>query len=106
MQEIPMVAAAGSRQVKIYSQLDSSQTSLEGSPDETTWEWLSCFQSAYPTYNLEGTKVAEWEGNVTSEVVYNERANGASVAPIWHADLVMGYDYYHSFICFRIRDVL
>ncbi|GKB46710.1 ty3-gypsy retrotransposon protein [Tanacetum coccineum] len=62
-----------------------------GSPDEATWEWLSEFQTTYPTYNLEDKVVFEDGGNDTSLEEHGVRASKrVSVAPGWHKDFVMG----------------
>ncbi|GJW91985.1 hypothetical protein Tco_0169538 [Tanacetum coccineum] len=34
-------------------------------PEEATWEWLSEFQEAYPSYHLEDNVISEGEKNVT-----------------------------------------
>ncbi|GJV78676.1 ty3-gypsy retrotransposon protein [Tanacetum coccineum] len=46
-----------------------------GSPDEATWEWLSEFQTTYPTYNLEDKVVFEDGGNDTSLEEHGVRAS-------------------------------
>ncbi|GKF57838.1 ty3-gypsy retrotransposon protein, partial [Tanacetum coccineum] len=37
------------------------------SPEEATWEWLSEFKAAYPSYHLEDKVIVEGVGNVTAE---------------------------------------
>ncbi|GJR93541.1 ty3-gypsy retrotransposon protein [Tanacetum coccineum] len=37
------------------------------SPEEATWEWLSEFKAAYPSYHLEDKVIVEGLGNVTAE---------------------------------------
>nr|GFA31449.1 Ty3/gypsy retrotransposon protein [Tanacetum cinerariifolium] len=46
----------------VYKGYPVEQPSLE----EATWEWLTDFQAAYPTYDLEDKVISEEEGNVTS----------------------------------------
>ncbi|GKA29453.1 ty3-gypsy retrotransposon protein [Tanacetum coccineum] len=60
------------------------------SPEEATWEWLSEFQLAYPNYNIEDKVIFEDRGNVTSEVVEDERPKRVRKAPGWQTDFLMG----------------
>ncbi|GJW67410.1 ty3-gypsy retrotransposon protein [Tanacetum coccineum] len=60
------------------------------SPEEATWEWLSEFQLAYPNYNLEDKVIFEDGGNVTQEVVEDERPKRVRKAPGWQTDFLMG----------------
>ncbi|GJU99920.1 ty3-gypsy retrotransposon protein [Tanacetum coccineum] len=39
---------------------------LGSSSEEATWEWLTNFQAAYPTYHLKDKVIYKEEGNVTS----------------------------------------
>ncbi|GJX77411.1 ty3-gypsy retrotransposon protein [Tanacetum coccineum] len=62
-----------------------------GSPEEATWEWLSEFKAAYPTYNLEDKVVFEDGGNDTSPDGQRMRkSKRVSAAPAWQKDFVMG----------------
>ena len=68
---------------------------LGSSPEEATWEWLSDFQVAYPSYHLEDKVVSEGEGNVTSASITSAapkqvRPKRATTSPVWHSDYVMG----------------
>ncbi|GJZ87134.1 hypothetical protein Tco_0658744 [Tanacetum coccineum] len=47
----------------------SSEMWAGRSPEEATWEWLTDFQSAYPTCNLEDKVVSEDGGNVVRSFV-------------------------------------
>ncbi|GKE20188.1 ty3-gypsy retrotransposon protein [Tanacetum coccineum] len=68
---------------------------IGGSPEEATWEWLSEFKAAYPTYNLEDKVVFEAGGNDTSPDGQRIRkSKRVSAAPAWQKDFVMGYDSY------------
>ncbi|GJU09991.1 ty3-gypsy retrotransposon protein [Tanacetum coccineum] len=58
------------------------------SPEEATWEWLSEFKSAYPSYHLEDKVISEGEGNVTPHV--ERRPKRAVTRPGWQQDYVMG----------------
>ncbi|GJU25682.1 ty3-gypsy retrotransposon protein [Tanacetum coccineum] len=49
---------------------------MGGSPEEATWEWLSDFQAAYPTFNLEDKVVFEGGGNDTSCDIHQVRKSG------------------------------
>ncbi|GJX85258.1 ty3-gypsy retrotransposon protein [Tanacetum coccineum] len=65
------------------------------SPEEATWEWLTEFRAAYPTYNLEDKVVFEEGGNDTSTgqdvVVQGVRTSKRDrVAPARFKDFVMG----------------
>ncbi|GJS47703.1 ty3-gypsy retrotransposon protein [Tanacetum coccineum] len=59
------------------------------SPEEATWEWLSDFQTIYPTYNLEDKVISEEEGNVTPKVDQLGRGKRTKAAPAWHNEFVM-----------------
>ena len=66
---------------------------MGGSHKEDTWEWLSEFQAAYPTYHLEDKVDLEEEGNDTSVEPDGQAVRTStrlSVAPKWHKDFVMG----------------
>nr|GEU49398.1 retrotransposon protein, putative, unclassified [Tanacetum cinerariifolium] len=61
-----------------------------GSPEEATWEWLSEFQAAYPTYNLEDKVNSEERGNVTMSGHGLGHGKRARKPPGWHKEYVMG----------------
>ncbi|GJX42084.1 ty3-gypsy retrotransposon protein [Tanacetum coccineum] len=64
---------------------------MGGSPEEATWEWLSDFQAAYPTFNLEDKVVFEGGGNDTSRDIHQVRKSGRETkAPAWQKDFVIG----------------
>ncbi|GKA49073.1 hypothetical protein Tco_0742031 [Tanacetum coccineum] len=60
------------------------------SPEEATWEWLTDFQSAYPTCNLEDKVVFKDGGNVTPLVGHLGRGKRTKKAPKWQESFVMG----------------
>ncbi|GJR88694.1 ty3-gypsy retrotransposon protein [Tanacetum coccineum] len=60
------------------------------SPEEETWEWLTDFQSAYPTCNLEDKVVFKDGGNVTPLVGRLGRGKQTKKAPKWQESFVMG----------------
>jgi hypothetical protein len=62
---------------------------LGGSLDEVTCEWLSVFQVAYPSCNLEDKLFSEGEENVTSRATEEGRPKRATTSPVWHKDYVM-----------------
>nr|GEV04288.1 hypothetical protein [Tanacetum cinerariifolium] len=49
---------------------------MGGSPEEVTWEWISDFQAAYLTFNLEDKVVFEGGGNDTSRNIHQVRKSG------------------------------
>ncbi|GJW10469.1 ty3-gypsy retrotransposon protein [Tanacetum coccineum] len=57
---------------------------------EATWEWLTDFQSAYPTCNLEDKVVSEDGGNVTPLVGCLGRGKRTKKAPKWQESFVIG----------------
>nr|GEU90935.1 hypothetical protein [Tanacetum cinerariifolium] len=61
-------------------------------PEEATWEWLTDFQDAYPTYHLEDKVISKEEGNVTStlEGIGRVRAKRVTYVPAWHKDYLIG----------------
>ncbi|GKB71996.1 ty3-gypsy retrotransposon protein [Tanacetum coccineum] len=66
-----------------------------GSPEEATWEWLSEFQEAYPSYNLEDKVAFEERRTVTpavTSVAYKKKGRTARVkkVPGWQKDFLMG----------------
>ncbi|PWA71682.1 hypothetical protein CTI12_AA283380 [Artemisia annua] len=61
-----------------------------GSPQDATWEWVTDFQLAYPSYDLEDKVVSEEEGNDTSVSLDQGRSKRVPVAPSWHKDFFMG----------------
>ncbi|GJZ40818.1 ty3-gypsy retrotransposon protein [Tanacetum coccineum] len=60
------------------------------SPEEATWEWLTDFQSTYPTYHLEDKVIFEGEGNVTPTSQEEGRPKRVTTIPVWHKDYVVG----------------
>nr|GEX19081.1 hypothetical protein [Tanacetum cinerariifolium] len=68
----------------------SSYSMDGGSPKEATWEWLSDFLAAYPTYNLEDKVVFEGEWNDRPAGQGVRKSNRVPVAPLWKRDFVMG----------------
>ncbi|GJT00729.1 ty3-gypsy retrotransposon protein [Tanacetum coccineum] len=60
------------------------------SPEDATWEWLTDFQSAYPSCNLEDTVVSEDGGNVTPLVGRLGRGKWTKKAPKWQESFVIG----------------
>ncbi|GKG04390.1 hypothetical protein Tco_0314777, partial [Tanacetum coccineum] len=52
---------------------------FEGSSEEATWEWLTDFQAAYPTYHIEDKVISKEEGNVTSTLEGVGRAQAKRV---------------------------
>ena len=63
---------------------------LGSSPEEATWEGLSEFQAAYPTYHLEDKVDLEEEGNVTTVQQKEGRPKRSTYTPVWHKDYVIG----------------
>ncbi|GJS49281.1 ty3-gypsy retrotransposon protein [Tanacetum coccineum] len=65
---------------------------LGSSPEEATWEWLTDFQAAYPTYHLEDKVISEEEGNVTPtlEGIGRARTKRVTSIPAWQKDYHMG----------------
>ncbi|GJR19464.1 ty3-gypsy retrotransposon protein, partial [Tanacetum coccineum] len=63
---------------------------MGGSPEEATWEWLSEFHAAYPTYNLEDKVVFKDGRNDTQAGQGVRTSKRVSVAPSWQKDFVMG----------------
>nr|GEU49397.1 hypothetical protein [Tanacetum cinerariifolium] len=61
-----------------------------GSPEEATWECLSEFQAAYPTYNLEDKVNSKEGGNVTMAGHGLGRGKPAWKPPGWHKEYMMG----------------
>ncbi|GJX95245.1 ty3-gypsy retrotransposon protein [Tanacetum coccineum] len=59
------------------------------SPKEATWEWLTDFQSAYPTCNLEDKVVSEDGENVTPLVGRLGRGKRTKKAPKWQESFLM-----------------
>nr|GEW36501.1 Ty3/gypsy retrotransposon protein [Tanacetum cinerariifolium] len=61
-------------------------------PEEATWEWLTDFQAAYPTYHLVDKVISEEKGNVTStlEGIGRARAKRVTYVPAWHTDYLIG----------------
>nr|GEW88537.1 retrotransposon-related protein [Tanacetum cinerariifolium] len=57
--------------------------------EEATWGWLTNFQSAYPTCNLEDNVVFEEVGNVTPLVGHLGRGKETKKAPKWQEFFVM-----------------
>ena len=69
-------------------------------PEEATWEWLSEFKIAYPSYHLEDKVLFKDEGNDTPGSKLNEeplpgpkpmtepRPKRKSSRPVWHKDYV------------------
>ncbi|GJZ67422.1 ty3-gypsy retrotransposon protein [Tanacetum coccineum] len=70
------------------------------SPEEATWEWLTDFQSAYPTCNHEDKVVSEDGGTVTPLVGRLGRGKRTKKAPKWQESFEMGYDLSAIFILF------
>ncbi|GJW56811.1 retrovirus-related pol polyprotein from transposon TNT 1-94 [Tanacetum coccineum] len=60
------------------------------SPEEATWEWLTDFQSAYPTCNLKDKVVSEDGGNVLPLVGRLGRGKRAKKAQKWQKSFAMG----------------
>ncbi|GJX34451.1 ty3-gypsy retrotransposon protein [Tanacetum coccineum] len=60
------------------------------SPEESTREWLTDFQSAYPTCNLEDKVVSKDGGNVTPLVGCLGRGKWTKKAPKWQESFVIG----------------
>ncbi|GJS33672.1 ty3-gypsy retrotransposon protein [Tanacetum coccineum] len=60
------------------------------SPEEATWEGLTEFQSAYPTYDLGDKVIFEGRENDTPRADEGpRRTTRESVAPAWHKDYVL-----------------
>ncbi|GJY76380.1 hypothetical protein Tco_0481496 [Tanacetum coccineum] len=61
------------------------------SPEEATWEWLSEFKIAYPSYHLEDKVIFEGEGNDTPEPEPNgdPRPKSTTSKPEWHKAYVI-----------------
>nr|GEX17974.1 transposon Ty3-G Gag-Pol polyprotein [Tanacetum cinerariifolium] len=73
----------------------------KSSPEEATWEWLSEFNAAYPSYHLEDKVIVEGVGNVTAEFDKpndkeptddnnKSRPKRAASRPVWFKDYVTG----------------
>ncbi|GJW86965.1 ty3-gypsy retrotransposon protein [Tanacetum coccineum] len=65
------------------------------SPEEASWEWLSEFQYAYPTYHLEDKVTFKGGENVTNDPEgkgpeEKGRSRRVVSTPSWHKDYVMG----------------
>ncbi|GJT28910.1 ty3-gypsy retrotransposon protein [Tanacetum coccineum] len=59
------------------------------SPKKATWEWLSEFKTAYPSYHLEDKVIFEGEGNDTPTPKLDSRPKRATSKPEWHKDYVI-----------------
>ncbi|GJS91273.1 ty3-gypsy retrotransposon protein [Tanacetum coccineum] len=84
------LALLASSSTQWKSRKTSSCSMDGGSPEEATWEWLSEFQAAYPTYNLEDKVVFEDGGNDTPAGQGVRTSKRVSVSPSWQKDFVMG----------------
>ncbi|GKB54931.1 ty3-gypsy retrotransposon protein [Tanacetum coccineum] len=73
----------GSPKRQILVQWDGS------SPEESTWEWVTEFQSAYPDYNLEDKVSFEGGKNVTT-AERKDRPTRTRRVPGWQKDFQMG----------------
>ncbi|GJS38900.1 ty3-gypsy retrotransposon protein [Tanacetum coccineum] len=73
------------------------------SPEEVTWEWLSEFKIAYPSYHLEDKVIFEGEGNDTPEPEPNEKPRPKRVTskPI----RTKKYTIIHIQLCFFCVDI-
>nr|GEX69057.1 reverse transcriptase [Tanacetum cinerariifolium] len=81
----------GGRTSQGISRGTTNETTYGGrSPEEATWEWLSDFQTIYPTYNLEDKVISEEERIVMPKVDQLGRGKRTKVALAWHNNLHFG----------------